>query len=258
MTRADTSERYRWFQPDHASPTARMRLFLLHHAGGTAASYAAWPALFPADIAVQAIQFPGRHDRPGEQPFTRIESLVDALSEALSDELDERPYALFGHSMGGLIAYRVAVALSGCDHGPVLLGVSGFGRGFRFAEIPDEHATDSEVIARMRKLGVLPDPVSAHPELLRMLLPTLRADMALCLDYRDDGVGLDCPIIAYSGSTDPLIEPGTMIEWRTRTDTFLGAIEFPGAHFYLDDHAVAVATDLGRRLQRFAVTERRE
>ena len=242
---------HRWFQPDSASPTARVRLFLLHHAGGTAAGYALWAARFPADIAVQAVQFPGRHDSPAPAAFTRIGPLVDALREALLGELDDRPYALFGHSMGALVGYRLAVAMrQGGGPEPVLLGVSGFSHGFRVHLLPEEQATDREFVAKIRTIGALPDGILAHPR----LIPTLRADIALCTSYRDDGARLGCPIAAYSGTEDPLLESGSMSGWSTRTDMFLGAVQFPGGHFYLDDHSVAVAHDLGRRLQRLAVT----
>src|SRR6187399_343790 len=94
-----------WFRPHDSPPGATTRLFLFHHAGGTAAAYAGWPSLLPPDVGVQAIQFPGRHDGPGQRPYTRIEPLVTVLREALLAELDDRPYALFGHSMGALVAY---------------------------------------------------------------------------------------------------------------------------------------------------------
>jgi surfactin synthase thioesterase subunit len=235
------------------SPTARVRLFLLHHAGGTAATYANWPALFPADIAVQAVRFPGRFDGPDEAPFTEIDDLLDALRDALLSELDDRPYALFGHSMGALVAYRLTVEMErGGGPGPVLLGVSGFGRGFHDAVLPSESAGSEEFFAAVAALGGLPPGTLAEPDLARMLEPSLRADFALCSSYRDDGSPVDCPVAGYAGSDDPLLEPGGMREWRARTDRFLGAMEFPGDHFYLETHAVAVAADLARRLRRLA------
>lgn len=241
----------RWFWPDDVSPTARVRLFLLHHAGGTAATYATWPALFPADVAVQAVRFPGRFDRPDERPFTRIGDLVDALRDALLSELDERPYAVFGHSMGALVGYRLAVEMAGAgDPGPVLLGVSGFGRGFHDAVLPPESAGHDEFFDAVAALGGLPDGTLAQPELAGMLEPSLRADFAVCSSYADDGARVDCPVVGYAGTDDPLLEPGGMGKWRARTDDFLGAMRFPGDHFYLEDHAVAVAADLVRRLRR--------
>ena len=168
------------------------------------------------------VQLPGRHDRRPEQPFTRIDPLVEALVEALEAEGDGRPCAFFGHSMGAMLAYRLSVTLQRDGiPGPVLLGVSSWAPAGSFVGA--------------REFSGLPDAE--------------RADLSVLSDYVADGAVVSCPVAAYGGKSDPLLVPGAMALWTTRSLAFLGVREFPGGHFYLDEHAVAVADDLARHLQ---------
>lgn len=242
----------RWFRPAGARPEAPTRLFLFPHGGGTAAAYAHWSALLPTDVELLLVGLPGRHDRRTEQPFTRLEPLVEALREALEAEWDGRPCGFFGHSMGGMLAYRLTVALQRDGvPGPALLGVSswapaGYPDGVR--EVSD--LPDAELAAKVAELGALPAVISASPKMLQAVLSTLRADFAVYCDYVNDATVVSCPVAAYGGKSDPLLVPGAMALWATRSPAFLGVREFPGGHFYLDDHAVAVAGDLARHLRR--------
>ena len=242
----------RWFRPAGARPEAPSRLFLFPHGGGAAAAYAHWSALLPTDVELLLVQLPGRHDRHTEQPFTEVAPLVEALQEALEAEADGRPFAMFGHSMGGMLAYRLTASLQRDGvSGPALLGVSswapeGYLDGSReFSDLPD-----AELAATIAELGALPTAISASPDMLQMVLPALRADLAVFSDYVDDGAVVSCPIAAYGGLSDSLLASGAMALWATRTPAFLGVREFSGDHFYLDEHSVAVAGDLARHLRR--------
>ena len=87
-----------------------------------------------------------------------------------------------------------------------------------------------------------------------LVLPALRADFSVVNDYSDDAAPVSCPVVAYGGKSDPLLESGSMATWSGLSEKFLGLSEFPGAHFYLFEHALSVATDLGRHLRRVAGT----
>ena len=91
-------------------PDAAMRLICLPHAGGGASSFHPLAALLPRDIEMLTVQLPGRESRLSEPPFRRMAPLVDALTDAIAPLLDDKPYALFGHSMGALIAYELGRA----------------------------------------------------------------------------------------------------------------------------------------------------
>jgi hypothetical protein len=82
------------------NPSARMRLFCLPYAGGGASVYRSWPGSFPKEIEVCCVQLPGRENRLAESLFSSIDPLVETMAQALSNAFD-RPFALFGHSMGG-------------------------------------------------------------------------------------------------------------------------------------------------------------
>jgi surfactin synthase thioesterase subunit len=243
-----------WFQPATASIAAPVRLFLFPCAGAGASMYHEWLTQLPADVAVQCVQLPGREDRGLEAVIPSLEPLVDLLLEALSDESDGRPYAFFGHSMGALVAYRLAVALAreGSQR-PALLAVAGWApEGFQMPTAGQTAWTDAEVVEWMLALGALPPRLVDDPEMLGLALPAIRADLALCAGYVDDGAGVGSPVVAYSGAADRLIAPAAMACWSGRSPTYLGNRTFPGGHFFLRQHALAITTDLTPVLRRYA------
>lgn len=249
----------RWFHSE-ADPVAPVRLFLFPHGGSGGLSYRSWRALLPDDIAYQIVQLPGRELRRGEPPIRQIEPLIEALCEALADELDERPYAFFGHSIGAQLAYRVTLALEREGlRGPVLLGASGWTPvGFFETTMEQARMPEADMIVWMKELGAFPAQTYDDPELLAMVLPPVRDDIEVSTTYVDDGAPVGCPIVGYSGQTDPLMPSEAMSAWIRRTPNFLGTSTFPGGHFYLDQHEnrLTVITDfvrhLGRQLARGA------
>src|SRR5437879_2521509 len=100
-----------WFYSPRPTPRPRLRLFCIPHSGGSAAAYRAWPASLPADIEVCAIQLPGRAERLREPPLDRVDAMVRGIVEAVKPLLSEAPFAIFGHSLGGLLAFEVGRAL---------------------------------------------------------------------------------------------------------------------------------------------------
>lgn len=249
----------RWLRPAEADPEARARLFLFHHAGASAAAYASWTAHLTSDISAQAVQLPGRQERSCETPYTRLEPLVGAVADVIGPDLDERPYALFGHSMGALLAFRTAVALTVRGWpAPVLLAVSGWApEGFSPLEPPvdDEYTPPAQLaLTAMRGLGdALPPEIEGDPDTLSAVARAMVADTSVCAGYRDDGAGVACAIVAYAGRDDPLLEPGAMRSWAARTPRYLGCRTFLGRHYYLREHAATVAAELAQLLRRHAL-----
>jgi surfactin synthase thioesterase subunit len=244
----------RWFHPSEVDSEARLRLILFHCAGAGAAMWSDWAALLPADIGLQCIQLPGRQERMAEPAFTEMDPLIEALRIELMTEVDDRPYAFLGHSMGAQIAYRLAVAVERAgDVGPALLGACAWApEGFQ--TVPPEQADlpEAEVLAWIRSLGSAPAEVFDDPAVVSLVLPAMRSDLAAFASHTDDGATVGCPVVSYSATSDPLLPNGSMASWRARTPSYLGNREFPGGHFFVYEQATVIATDFTRLFQRCA------
>src|SRR5437868_14379522 len=96
-----------WIVGARTNHGASLRLFCFPYAGGSSAIYHAWQRHLPPSVEVCAVELPGRGGRHREEPFDRIEPLVEALAQALLPYLD-RPFAFFGHSMGSLLSFELA------------------------------------------------------------------------------------------------------------------------------------------------------
>lgn len=242
-----------WFHPADPSPDASVRLFMLPHAGSGAVIYRDWESLLPDDIAPQAVTLPGRHNRRDEETFEDWDPLLDALHDAVLDDLDERPFAFFGHCLGAQLAFRLTVKLE--QEGgptPVMIGMSGWSpEGFFQPTEEQSRMPEPEMIEWIKKLGSFPAEVYDNPQMLALVVPALRADLRVAAQYVDDGVGVSCPLVSYGGRSDPLQErPDAMSHWAERSPSYLGHSEYPGGHFYIDSHAQAVTTHFAQRLQR--------
>jgi surfactin synthase thioesterase subunit len=251
---------HEWFDPRDAPWDSSLRLFLFPHAGGTAALYRSWERLLPAHVSHQVVVLPGRDRRVDEPPFVEFEPLLDAVFAKIVAELDGRPYALFGHSLGALIAYRLAVRLERAGEvPPVFLGVSSWSpEGFAPGAGGLSRGPEAELVEWLRGLGQLPPEVQADPALMAMVLPVVRADLAVFASYEDDGAVVRGPLVSYCGRDDPLLRPDAMAAWRGRTARYLGNLAFPGDHFYIEaaDHVVAVTADVARHLRYRPIEER--
>ncbi|MEV1084878.1 alpha/beta fold hydrolase [Streptomyces sp. NPDC050211] len=232
------------------------RLVCFPHAGGSATAYVQLARTLPADFDVVSVQYPGRQDRYGEAPFTALAPLVEAVAEELAQELAAeaaRPYALFGHSMGALVAFETARLLARSElPAPRRLFLSGRGApGTRISAQDRLYGDydDADVLAEVRRLGGTDQAMLDNPEILEIVLPALRADYRALGTYRwSGGEPLATAMTVLVGDSDPMVTVQEAGTWREHTSGDFALKVFPGGHFYLADHvgqvAAAVTEDL--------------
>lgn len=224
-----------WVTRPKPNPQARFRLFCLPYAGAGASIFRSWSEELPPEIEVCPIQLPGREDRLGETPFTRLSPLIQTLAPLLRPYLDI-PFAIFGHSMGALISFELTRELRRQNWPcPVHLFVS----GIRAPQIPDlalpiHRLLEPEFIESVRRLNGTPQEVLQNPELMKLFLPALRSDFAILETYfYATEEQLKCPISAFGGLQDTIVSREDLAVWRAQTHGAFTLQMFPGDHFFL-------------------------
>jgi medium-chain acyl-[acyl-carrier-protein] hydrolase len=228
-----------------------LRLFCFPYAGGTASVFRDWSDGLPADIEVCPIQFPGRGTRLMEPPYSRLSLLVEALAEALYPLLD-KPFALFGHSLGSLVSFELARRLRANHRArPVRLFVSaGPAPQIPHRGLPIHNLPEEEFAAELRRLKGTPGELLEHKELMAIVIPSLRADFALYESYRYvQEPPLNCPISTYGGLTDQRVNHDDLEAWRDQTTVSFSIRMFPGDHFFLKSTQPLLLRTLSQELR---------
>jgi surfactin synthase thioesterase subunit len=226
-----------WIRRFHPAPDAPARLLCFPHAGGAAAAQHALSAAVAGPLEPLVVQYPGRHDRFTEPFAERTGQIVDAVLRELPPDPAGRPLALFGHSMGALVAFETARALQARGRPPAALFVSG--RQGPSLPLPARWPgapSDDELLAEMRLLAGTDEGLLADPMLLELVLPALRADYALLSAYvYRPGPRLLCPVVALTGDTDLRVPVAEVAAWERETERGFSTHVLPGGHFYLDE-----------------------
>ena len=232
MSAAPPPSTSRWIQRPCVRAHARVRLFCVPHAGGTADLFSGWARVADPAIELALIQLPGRAGRLREPRITSMQGMVDRLGEALAPFLD-LPFAFFGHSMGALIAFELARRLEG--HMPERLFLSACPAPQRARRGPRVGAmNDEQLIAFLSALGGTPPAVLKNSELLKLVVPFVRSDFELVEAYEfRPGPRLKTPFSICFGSTDPETEPNDIACWGNLTEAGYEARVFAGNHFFL-------------------------
>lgn len=228
-------------------PTALMRLFCLPYAGGSASTYFHWAKNLPAEIELSIVQPPGRGSRISEPAHQCMSSLTAELLPALEPYLD-RPYMLFGHSLGSRVGFDLMHQMKqrGWPEPEHFIASGSLPPNSGWHRKPIFDMPREAFIAELRKFEGTPDEVFNNNELISLLLPTLRADFRIADTYQyRGGSTFDCPVSVFGGIRDKNVPTDRLAEWkryfRLEPEIFL----FPGGHFFIESDAKDVQARVG-------------
>ena len=242
-----------WFRTWPARGEATARLICFPHAGVGASLCNGWSESLPDNVELMAVQLPGRENRLQETPLREFDPLKRALEEILPNYLD-LPMGLFGYSFGGTFAFELARGMVDRGVVPAHLFVGAcvapqVPRSLEeVSELPDE-----EFIAQLQaNFGGIPPQIAGQPELLRMMMPAMRADMHAIETYEyEPGDPLPLPITAFGGSDDSVISMSDMAAWREQTTERFRHRVFAGGHFFIRERYPQVLRYVGERLNEY-------
>lgn len=233
---------------DRTAP--RRRLFCMPYAGAGVAPYRLWHRTLPDDIEVLAVQLPGRESRLREAPLPSIAAMVDAVRPAV-EAASDLPYAIFGHSMGALVAFELAAALELRDiRPPSHLFVSARRSPEELDTRTPIHALpEREFLDEMQaRYGAVPDAVRSERELLDLLLPVVRADICAVETYAmNPETKVSCPVDVYGGVDDTHPTPAQLPRWERVAVQPVRVRLFGGDHFFLNTQRDALTADIAAR-----------
>jgi surfactin synthase thioesterase subunit len=225
-------------------------LFCIPHAGGSATSYYSWMSKWDQRFRIIPLELPGRGIRFKDQAYETIEEVVADFYDVIQPHMETGvPYALFGHSMGAIIAFELCHKLSRSGGAkPIHCFFSGSKAPHLVVLESEERRewTNEKIIQKITTLGGTPQAVLQDEEMLKLYLPQIRSDFLMLDDYKFDinRAPLDINISVIGGKEDDITKE-ELIVWRQNTTGMCNVNLFAGGHFYLF-HTVQRITDYVR------------
>ncbi len=214
--------------------SALVRLFCLPYAGGSARIYSEWHRLLPDWIDVVPVELPGRGFRFGEPVREHLDELVADVRRTVAPKLD-RPFAVFGHSLGAMLGFELVRELDRDGERAVHFYPSGAGAPHLPPRNPAPKVSRDAMRAHLAGLGGTPRELVENDELMDLMMPVLLADFTIADSYRRPAEAtLDCPVTAFCGVDDGEAPPTDVVAWRRHVRGPFAVRFLPGGHFFVD------------------------
>jgi surfactin synthase thioesterase subunit len=227
---------------EHDETKVEPRLYIFPHTGGSADFYVPFARAFTGGTKCVAVQYPGKRAGKDLSRYTSIPDLADRLCTMLKPaDAPAGQVAFFGHSMGSLLAFEVALGFEQAGNPIAALFVSASAAPGRMRQRADLKGSDLEL------LSLVSDVTGANPEFLNndqfaaTILPTLRGLKAIASYDSPPEAKVSCPVYALMADNDELGTADLMTPWRERTTSDFEITVFPGDHFYIDTNLPQLA-----------------
>lgn len=229
------------FSPRSENPA--LRLICFPYAGGSGNIYEEWQSHIGPHIEVCAAQLPGRGARFNEPKHVTLGDLLDECEEAILPLLD-RPFAIFGHSLGAVVAFAFAQRLEKLGKSPMHLFVSGASAPVDGCEYKETHdLNDQELVEWMAEINGTPVELMNDPEILEIALPILRADFAIASSYKHVDARLKASATVFGGSEDKNIPSEQLSSWGNLVTGRVQVEVIKGDHFFIHgNEEIIIAT----------------
>jgi len=229
-------------------------LYCIPYAGGSAEfTYTRLKTILPQNIEVKPLELAGRASRISEKFFESIEEVVKDFIKVFRDRNKDKPYAIYAHSMGTVIAYELVRAIK--KEGllePICLFLSGRQPPHHIYNRKDIHdLPDDEFIEELEELGGDMKKVFQDEEMKRVFLPILKSDYKMIEEYSFNGEyeRINGDIVLFYSKDDVLVKQrNSLQEWKRYTDRSLELYEFEGGHFFIMNNWNRICDVINKRL----------
>ncbi|WP_306150365.1 thioesterase II family protein [Pseudomonas sp. 43A] len=250
MSKPPPSYRRRNGKRMHSRKIQHVNLLALPCAGASANMYLRWRRLLPDWISLVPVELPGRGSRLSEPFIKNFDRLVEQICEEQAPKMRER-YALFGHSMGALLAHAIVQRqrqLGNVEPNTVFASASPAPSRFFRERFVDKN-NDAALIKDLRRLGGTPEAIFGNDELLRMTLDTLGADYRICESFQYQfSEPYSMPLHVFGGKADD-IAAERIEAWRKEAGGEFTLDWFEGNHFFINQHEHQVVTSVVNKLK---------
>ncbi|MFG2292985.1 thioesterase II family protein [Streptomyces sp. NPDC048603] len=213
-----------------------LRLVVVPHAGGSGGVYHPMHRVLPPGWDLLLLDLPGRGKRFAQAPVTDMAELVARVTDDVMALGEGVPLALFGHSLGAVIASETARSLQARGRAPVWVGVSGRqATGIQPAvRLLDPSLSDTELARRLTRLGGMPDRIDELPEFRHRFLRLIRSDLRALDSYRPDPdrTPLSADLTVFASTDDVLAPVPGVPAWSRETSGEFRRRLFQGGHFH--------------------------
>jgi len=227
---------------------AKIRIFFLPYAGGSASVYQDWISQLPPGVEAILIQLPGRANRFGEQLISNMSTLVSRLGENIA-EITDLPYIIFGHSMGSRIGYQLIDFLKKSEYPlPAHFIASGSKAPHQKRHKSGSYLLpEKEFIQEIKRLNATPQEILDNKELLKICISILRSDFEVA-DYQSEipNIKHNVPFTLLFGLLDEEVSFDDIEEWKLHFKNNNNVILFNGGHFFIDSHQRKVISEINK------------
>ncbi|MEO6637124.1 MAG: thioesterase domain-containing protein [Ginsengibacter sp.] len=230
---------------------SKVNIFCLPFAGGNKYSYREFKKRAPSFLNFISLEYPGRGGRIREPLLSDTQALVNDLYKEIEPMVDANEYAIYGHSLGGLMTYLLTRKLVENGHRPPLhLFVTGTTGPSSLSRIEKKRhlLPKAEFIQELKDLKGMPDEILASDELLEYCEPILRSDFMASEKYiHEECEPFDIPITVITGHQEEM-ESTDIALWQKETIRPVDFKKFPGNHFFIYQHIPAIIQIISNKI----------
>ncbi|MFK3865846.1 thioesterase II family protein [Pseudoalteromonas rhizosphaerae] len=242
-----------WLVRIDSNMSTDISIICFPYAGGDVAIFSRWQSLCPNNIAIYAVQLPGR-GRSATRPFIdKIGVLTQAIYQDIKRYLDG-DIILYGHSNGALLALDLACHFKSLNDNR-LKHVIFSGKNFPDMSVQalkiDKNSSPYEVKALLAEYGATPSELLNSEGFLSYYLPIFKSDIVLVAGYvypLKKPLPYPCSFIHAKG--DRLVHTESLYRWEQVSEHYQ-QFEISGDHFVIDSNPELITCIINTLVQEY-------
>ncbi|ELR71345.1 thioesterase [Fulvivirga imtechensis AK7] len=223
-------------------------MFCLPFAGGNKYSFGEYERFAPEFVEVIPVELPGRGSRADEALLTNIYDLAEDVFFSIKNKLD-KPYILYGHSMGGLLAYLTAkLIIKNFSSEPLHMFITGCTAPSTRDKSYLHLLSKEDFIKKLKELGGCPEEILNNGDILDFFEPIIKADFQAVESFEyQQTTPFDIPLTLMFGMSEKVTQ-SEMREWQKETTRSIDIIQMPGDHFFINQFGFQIIKVIARKI----------